>query len=66
MGFGRLAGRITTPLLLGSVFYLLLTPMGLVMRLSGRDPLRRGFVSEQESYRLNSESSSDEQMERPF
>ena len=35
---------------LGLVFYLVLTPIGLVMRALGHDPMRRGFDREAESY----------------
>ena len=40
MKFGRLLNRVTTPLVLGLLFFLMITPMGLVMRLAGKDPLR--------------------------
>jgi len=38
----RVLGFVNTHLLLGLVFYLVFTPMGLVMRLVRRDPLERG------------------------
>lgn len=40
MQFGWLLGRIVSPLVLGLLFFGLLTPYGLVMRLFGRDELR--------------------------
>lgn len=44
MLLARVLGFINSHLLLALVFYLVFTPMGLVMRLLGRDPLnRRGF-----------------------
>jgi hypothetical protein len=41
MGLGHLLSRITTPVFLGIVFYLVLTPIGLLMRLVGSAPLPR-------------------------
>ncbi len=40
MKFGRLVNRVTTPLVLGLLFFLMITPIGLTMRLAGKDPLR--------------------------
>lgn len=40
MRLGLLLNRIVSPLVLGIVFYLVVTPMGLAMRLAGKDPLR--------------------------
>lgn len=45
---GLLLGRIVNPLVLGLLFYLLITPVALVQRLAGRDALRlrgRGAAS---------------------
>ena len=38
--FGLLLHRIVSPLVLGIMFFLVITPMGLVMRVLGKDPLR--------------------------
>lgn len=37
---GELLRRITTPLILGFIFFLVITPLGLLMRLLGKDLLR--------------------------
>ena len=37
---GLLLGRIVSPLALGILFYCVMAPIGLVMRLTGKDPLR--------------------------
>lgn len=39
--FGLLLHRIVTPVVMGMVFFLTVTPTGLVMRLVGKDPLHR-------------------------
>ena len=40
MGFSFVVGTVLSPILLGVVYYLVLTPLALAMRLSGRDALR--------------------------
>jgi len=37
---GFLLGRVVNPIVLGLLFVFLITPLALVMRLTGRDPLR--------------------------
>ncbi len=39
--FGRLAHKITNPIVMGLVFYGAVTPTALIMRALGKDPLRR-------------------------
>jgi len=43
-------GYALTLVLMGAVFYLVITPTGLLMRLFGRDPLSRKFQPEASSY----------------
>lgn len=38
--FGILLGRIVSPIALGLLFYGVLTPVGILVRLAGKDPLR--------------------------
>jgi hypothetical protein len=38
-GFGLLLGKIISPIVLGAIFFLLISPVALVTRLFGRDPL---------------------------
>jgi len=66
MRFGLLMSKITTPVILGSVFFLLVLPMGLVMRLFGHDPLRRKWNSDSPSYRVPSSQNEKRRMEKPF
>ena len=40
MGLGLLIGKVVSPIILGSVFFLLITPVGIAMRLAGRDELQ--------------------------
>jgi hypothetical protein len=41
MGLAHLMSRVTTPVFLGIVFYLVLAPVGLLLRLFGSHPLPR-------------------------
>jgi hypothetical protein len=40
MKFGELMGRITRPVMMGALFFLIVTPVGIVARLLRGDPLR--------------------------
>jgi Saxitoxin biosynthesis operon protein SxtJ len=37
---GRLMGRVASPVVTALLFFLVVTPMGFLMRVSGKDPLR--------------------------
>ena len=50
MWVGRCLNRIVNPVLLGLVFFGVLTPLGLAMRATGRDPLRLRFDRSARSY----------------
>lgn len=49
---GHVLGWINTRIVLGMVFFLLVTPIGWVMRMTGRDPMRRRFDSSAQTYRV--------------
>ncbi len=57
--------RITTPIIMGLVFFLVITPTGLLRRLLAADPLARNF-GDRESYRVPSKKAPAKNMERPF
>jgi hypothetical protein len=48
--FGLLLHRIVSPLIMFLMFFVVITPLGFLMRLSGKDPLRLRFDREVESY----------------
>ena len=52
MRVGEVLGWINTRIILGALFYLLFTPLGVYMRLRGKDPMRRTWAPEAESYRV--------------
>ena len=47
---GRLLHRVFSPLAMGIIFFLVVTPLALAMRLTGRDPMRRRFEPAMPSY----------------
>lgn len=66
MKLGLVLGRIVNPLVLGIVFLLTFVPMGLIMRLLGKDPMRRALIPDEPSYRIKSLARSETDMERPY
>ncbi|MDJ0656332.1 MAG: SxtJ family membrane protein [Xanthomonadales bacterium] len=66
MRFGLLLSMITTPIIMAIVFYLIVTPTGLIRRLFGsQDPMARK-LDQEESYRIPSKKAPAKNMERPF
>jgi hypothetical protein len=67
MRFAVLLGHVNSRILLTLVYYLVVTPYGIVTRLVGRDPLRRRGVG-QESYWVERKATRQtrEQFERLF
>lgn len=57
---------VMTRVVLGIVFYLVVFPIGMTMRLMGRDLLARQWNAALQSYRVPSASSKANDMERPF
>ena len=52
MWVGHVMGWINTRIILGVLFYGVVTPMGLAMKLAGRDPMRRAFEPDAQTYRV--------------
>lgn len=48
--FGLLLHMIISPLILALLFYIFITPIGFLMRLTGKDPMRRRFEPAAKSY----------------
>jgi len=66
MTFGLFMSRITTPIIMGIVFYIVVTPMGFLFRLFASDPLRRDWDAGAETYRNESEHLPPERLRKPF
>jgi len=50
MKLGILLGKVVSPIALGILFYIVITPIGAMIRLGGKDPLRLKFDPDAESY----------------
>jgi predicted anti-sigma-YlaC factor YlaD len=50
MKMAHLLGQVMTRLILTLTFYLVITPLGLIMKLSGKDPLHRQFDRSASTY----------------
>jgi hypothetical protein len=64
MGLALLISKVTTPLFLGVIYYLVFTPFGVVRRALGKNSLARD--SAQPSYWVPRESSGRSDLERQF
>lgn len=47
---GLLLGKITAPIVTGLLFFLVVTPVALLLRMLGKDPLRRSFDAQAATY----------------
>ncbi|MBK9167701.1 MAG: hypothetical protein IPM24_09580 [Bryobacterales bacterium] len=63
---GILMGKVVHPVVLAILFYGVFTPMGLAMRLAGRDPMRRKFDPAADSYWLPRQPPGPGSMRDPF
>ena len=66
MFIGHALGWINTRIILGVLFYGIITPMGVIMKLIGRDPMRRGFDPDAATYRVTRPSRPATHMKNMF
>lgn len=66
MHVGHALGWVNSRIILCVVFYLIVLPMGLIMRLAGKDPMSRRRIPGQTSYRVESTRLPKNRMERPY
>ena len=66
MRIGLAISKVTTPIILGIVFFLVIMPIGIVIRLAGRDPLRRNLESSTDTYRVDPQVSEHDSLEKPY
>lgn len=52
MALGHMMGWINTRIILGAVFYLVVTPIGIIRRWLGKDPMGRQIKAELTTYRI--------------
>ena len=51
--FGILLSRIVSPIVLGFIFFAIVTPTGIIMRVLGKDLLNKKFDNKKKSYWIN-------------
>ena len=66
MTLALLMGWVMTRVILAIVFYLVITPIGLVLRLTGKDFMNRAFPGKEGSYWLDHAERVKEDYERQF
>jgi hypothetical protein len=66
MACGHILGQVNTTIILTIVFYSLFAPMGLAMRLLGKDPMHRKFEPNSDTYRVVRQGRSPSHMKRQF
>ena len=66
MKFGLMMGKITTPLILGIIYYLVITPTGVIASLFRSDPMQRDCQQATDSFRIASVEKPHDHMKNPF
>lgn len=66
MRLALILGWINSRLILGIIFILVVTPMALVMRLLGKDPMQRQLNKDQTTYRTLSKPPTADSMTTPY
>jgi len=65
MRFGLLLSKVMTPLIMGIVFFVIITPVAAVLKIFGKDPMARKF-DDIDSYRVPSAKAPPENLEKPY
>ena len=66
MRFGLIMSRITTPLIMGLAFFVVISPVAFIKRMAGKDSMNRTFDQKAASYRTQRAQASQNHFERPF
>ena len=66
MRFGLLLGKVTTPVIMAAVFFLVILPFALVLKLRRRDAMARTWDAHAGTYRVPSRKVTKDTMTRPF
>ena len=48
--FGTILGVVIAPIVMGIIFFLVVTPIGLIMNIMGKDLLNKRYSKKKESY----------------
>ena len=66
MTFGLLMSKVTTPVLMTLIFIVVIFPAALILRVLGKDPLRRKLDRAAATYRVPSDGSGAERLDKPY
>ena len=55
--FGLLLGSLFAPIVMGLIFFLVVTPTGFIMRILGKNPLGKKYGKEKKTYWIKRDSS---------
>jgi hypothetical protein len=66
MALGHVMGWINTRIILGLVFFAIVTPIGIVRRLLGKDPMGRQLRPDLDSYRIERKPRSGSHLHRQY
>lgn len=66
MKLGAILGWINTRIILGFIYFVVMTPISIVLRCIGHDPLSLKMDSTLQTYKIKSEVQDIKHMERPY
>ncbi|MDJ0581839.1 SxtJ family membrane protein [Crocosphaera sp.] len=66
MRVAQVLAWVNNRLILGIIFFIIVTPMALIMKIIKRDPLTRQFEFRLETYRVSSKIKNKLSMEKPY
>ncbi len=66
MAIGHVLGWVNSRIILGIMFYIVILPAAVIMRVFGKDPMSRRFDVNASTYRVTSTDQSKNHLERPF
>jgi len=66
MKAANVISKVMNTVILAIVFFMVITPMGMIMRLAGKDPMRRAMDKNMTSYRVSSKIAAKNHIERPY
>jgi hypothetical protein len=66
MKLGAVLGWINTRIILGIIYFVLITPVGIIMRLCGKDTMQKRLDKNATTYRKINTPQSIKHMEKPF
>lgn len=66
MAIGHVLGWINTRIILAIMFYIIFLPVGLLLKILGKDPMARKLIKSQGTYRVIHPPHNKDHVERPY